>query len=135
MTAETATTLLWLKNRPSLLGIASNAQADTLRELQEALAAHSVGLDLFERNLCFWSFEHGFSKPDPHVFRLLTARLRARRISADETLMVGDRLENDLEPARRQGWQTWQLIRFPASGGADSGDWAGLARDCLARNS
>jgi len=124
MTADTAATLRWLKERPSLLGIASNAQAYTVRELKEALATHGLGIDLFEPQLCFWSCEHGFSKPDPHVFQILTARLAALGISPRDTLMVGDRLDNDIEPAKVHGWQTWQF-RPQADG-----DWAGL-RDTL----
>jgi FMN phosphatase YigB (HAD superfamily) len=120
MTAETAVVLRWLKDRPCLLGIASNAQAYTLRELQDALARYGLGMDLFERDLCFWSFEHGFSKPDPHVFQTLTARLEARGIPPAETLMVGDRLDHDLEPARAHGWQTWRV------GASGDGDWTGL---------
>ena len=124
MTAEPAAALRWLKERQCLLGIASNAQAYTLQELKEALAAHGLGMDLFERDLCFWSFEHGFSKPDPHVFQILTARLQACGIHPAEVLMVGDRLDNDLAPAQTYGWQTWQL------GPEADRDWAGL-RDWL----
>jgi FMN phosphatase YigB (HAD superfamily) len=120
MAADTAAALRWLKDQRSLLGIASNAQAYTLRELREALAAHDLGMDLFESQLCFWSFEHGFSKPDPHVFQILTARLAALGISPQETLMVGDRLDNDIEPAKAHGWRTWQF------GPAAHGDWVGL---------
>ena len=120
MTAEAAATLRWLKERKCLLGIASNAQPYTLRELKEALATHALGMGLFESHLCFWSFEHGFSKPDPHVFQILTARLAALGISPSDTLMVGDRLDNDMEPAKAHGWQTWQL------GPAADGDWTGL---------
>lgn len=120
ITTETASTLRWLKERPCLLGIASNAQAYTLREFQEALVTHGLGMDLFERDLCFWSFEHGFSKPDPHVFQILTARLATRGIHPAEVLLVGDRLDNDIEPAKVHGWQTWQL------GSPADGDWAGL---------
>jgi FMN phosphatase YigB (HAD superfamily) len=120
MAAEAAATLRWLKDRPSLLGIASNAQAYTMRELTEALAARELGMDLFDSHLCFWSFEHGFSKPDPHVFQILTTRLAALGISPQETLLVGDRLDNDIEPAKAHGWQTWHL------GPATDGDWAGL---------
>jgi FMN phosphatase YigB (HAD superfamily) len=120
MAAETAAALRWLKDRPSLLGIASNAQAYTLRELSEALATHALGMDLFESHLCFWSFEHGFSKPDPHVFQILTARLAALGISPREILMVGDRSDNDIEPATAHGWRSWQFRPAP------DGDWAGL---------
>ena len=62
-------------------------------------------MDLFERDLCVLSFEHGFSKPDPHVFRILTARLLAGGIRPGETLMVGDRLDNDILPEAAQEWE------------------------------
>lgn len=106
------------------LGLASNAQPYTLRELARALAPAGAGLAWFEPDLCFWSFAHGFSKPDPHVFRLLTARLRARGVAPAEALMVGDRLDNDIAPARAQGWATWHL---GAAAGPDAGDWARFA--------
>jgi len=122
LTADTAAALRWLKEQRCLLGIASNAQAYTLRELQEALTRHGLGLELFERELCFWSFEHGFSKPDPHVFQILTARLEARGVRPAETLMVGDRPDNDIERARAHGWQTWRL------GPLGDGDWAALRK-------
>lgn len=107
-----------------LLGIASNSQAYTLRELNTALEGTGVNLSLFDRDLRFWSFENGFSKPDPHVFRILTARLEARGIGPAETLMVGDRLDNDIEPARAFGWQTWQLVS--AKQNEASGNWRDL---------
>lgn len=109
LAAGAADCLNWLKGQCCLLGVASNAQAYTLRELDEALSTAGLDLSIFAPDLRFWSFEHGFSKPDPHVFRILTARLGARGIRPSEILMVGDRLDNDMEPARAQGWQTWLL--------------------------
>jgi FMN phosphatase YigB (HAD superfamily) len=125
LSAQTADLLRLLRERPCLLGIASNAQSYTLRELEEALAPHGLALDLFERDLCFWSFDHGFSKPDPHVFQILSARLAARGIAPAETLMIGDRLDNDIQPARAHGWQAWQ--RVPAAKGGWDGLLASLA--------
>ena len=107
-----------------LLGIASNSQAYTLRELETALQGAGLNLSSFDRDARFWSFENGFSKPDPHVFRILTARLEARGIHPAETLMVGDRLDNDIEPARAFGWQTWQLI--PSKTNGQAGNWRNL---------
>ena len=107
--------LTFLREQRCVVGIASNSQAYTLRELSDHLAPAGLSLDLFDPEVCFWSFAHGFSKPDPHVFQMLTARLGARRITPGETLMVGDRLDNDIEPARAHGWQTWQLT--PAAAG------------------
>jgi FMN phosphatase YigB (HAD superfamily) len=102
-------TLRALRDTGTLLGIASNAQPYTLRELDEALVPAGLDRELFTPGLCFWSFEHGFSKPDPHVFRILTAGLGLCGISHSSTLMVGDRIDNDIEPSLAQGWQAWHL--------------------------
>lgn len=115
-----------LNQQQRLLGIASNSQAYTRRELAAALSGAGVNLSLFDRDLQFWSYGHGFSKPDPHVFRMLTARLEARGIAPAEILMVGDRLDNDIEPARAHGWQTWQLKPGARPGGGFRGLCAAL---------
>ena len=94
-----------LRQQEILTGIASNAQRYTFDEL----AAVGLPVDQFEPDLCFWSFEQGFSKPDPAVFSLLNERLAARGILPEETLMIGDRLDNDIEPARAAGWQVWHF--------------------------
>lgn len=109
-----------------LLGIASNSQAYTLLELGDALAEAGLDLELFHPGLRFWSFEHGFSKPDPHVFRSLAARLAARGIAPGEILMVGDRLDNDVEPALAHGWQAWQLVLRGRGGTPRAGHWRDL---------
>jgi len=119
-----AAVLRSLRSRDFLLGIASNAQPYTLLELDQAFVGTDVEWAWFDPALCFWSFEHGFSKPDPHVFRQLTARLRARGVAPGETLMVGDRVDNDIEPARTQGWQTW---RMGDGDGRSGGDWGQLS--------
>ncbi len=108
------------------LGIASNSQPYTLRELSAALQPHSLSMDLFHRDICFYSFEAGFSKPNPHVFRWLTARLKFLGRLPEETLMVGDRYDNDIVPAKAQGWQTWHLTETPDALTKLGGNWAGL---------
>jgi len=109
-----------------IFGIASNSQPYTLRELDAALGGHGLERGMFCGDLTFLSFEAGFSKPDPHVFRWLRARLAARGIRAEEAMMIGDRLDNDIEPSRAQGFQTWHLT--PASGdGEATGTWGQLA--------
>ena len=112
LSAETAEVLRALRATGCLLGIASNAQAYTLRELEAGLDVHGLGTDIFEPSLSFWSYQHGFSKPDPYVFQLLSARLRLLGVLPAEAVMVGDRSDNDIEPARRHEWQTWQI--YPA---------------------
>lgn len=109
-----------------LLGIASNAQAYTLRELQVALKKARLDLGIFQADLTFWSFQHGFSKPDPYVFQTLRARLLNREIASSETLMVGDREDNDLSPAETVGWRVWRFSQ--SSQNANRGNWKSLAR-------
>src|SRR5205814_1246308 len=48
------------------LGLASNAQPYTLRELEQTLAEAGLSRNLFDPALSIFSFEVGFSKPDPH---------------------------------------------------------------------
>jgi len=92
-----------------LPGTASNSQPYTLCELDAA----GLSLDLFMPELAFWSFTHGFSKPDPHVCRLLGSRLQFLGIPVEATLMIGDRRDIDIEPALVQGWQASQLTATP----------------------
>jgi FMN phosphatase YigB (HAD superfamily) len=110
--------------RGILLGVASNAQAYTLRELELALREAGLNLSIFQSDLTFWSFEHGFSKPDPHVFEILRARLQNRCLSQSEALMVGDREDNDIAPARTTGWKTWRVSDL--RNGLDAGNWKAL---------
>jgi FMN phosphatase YigB (HAD superfamily) len=125
-----APALRWLVDQRCPLGIASNAQAYTLRELETLFKPEGLDLNIFQRDLRVWSFENGFSKPDPHVFQMLRARLEARNIPPQEALVVGDRLDNDVTPARQHGFQTWHLHNSSPEG--QSGNAAKL-RDFLAR--
>ena len=125
-----APTLRWLADKRCPLGIASNAQAYTLREVETLFKAERLSLNIFSPDLRVWSFEHGFSKPDPHVFQILRARLEARYISPSEALVVGDRLDNDVIPARQHGFQTWHLHNSSPEG--QSGN-AEKLRDFLVR--
>lgn len=125
--AGAAETLRKLRDGRWLLGLVSNSQAYTQEELRIWLGGVGMGLDLFHPNLCFYSFEHGFSKPDPHVFQCLTTRLEALGVGPEETLMVGDRLDNDILPARAFGWQTWHLTPQTADG-VHGGTWEQLDR-------
>jgi FMN phosphatase YigB (HAD superfamily) len=120
-----------LHERDVLLGLASNSQPYTLPELEAEFAPSGLSVGIFHPSLRYLSFENGFSKPDPHVFRLLAARLRALGVQAGESLMVGDRLDNDIEPARAQGFQTWQMTAEPAKG-PNAGNWKQLGEFLLA---
>jgi len=117
--------LRFCRERGVTLGIASNAQNYTLAEIEALLVVEGFSLELFDPHLRFWSFENGFGKPNPHVFRMLGARLWARGVPPGEILMVGDRLDNDIRPAKRQGWQTWHLSAEPTE--SIGGSYAQLA--------
>lgn len=110
-----------------LLGLASNCQPCSLRAFDVALQSVGLARNLFSADLCFFSFEHGFSKPDPEVYRWLGARLRALGVRPSETLMVGDRPDDDVIPPQAQGWQTWHLTTQPAPGESTAGDWRALS--------
>jgi FMN phosphatase YigB (HAD superfamily) len=115
-----------LAKRKVCLGLVSNAQPYTLRQLDAGLRAAGLSRALFVPDLCFFSFEHGFSKPDPQVFRLLTARLAQRGIPSGEALVIGDRQDNDIDPAQAHGFQTWRLA--PAGEPKTrNGDWLRLS--------
>lgn len=97
-----------------LTGIASNAQHYT----RDDLTAAGFSLTDFHPQLCFLSGDHGFAKPSPRVFSLITERLANLGIEPHETLMIGDNETNDIAPARAAGWQTclveeglWESVR------------------------
>ncbi len=124
--------LLHLSRSDFRLGLASNCQAYSLRSLDEALASAGLTHDLFAADLCFFSFQHGFSKPDPHVFRFLAARLGGQGLAPGEAMMVGDRLDSDIAPAWAQGFQTWHLARQTTQ--PPGGLWPDLLRHLINLN-
>jgi FMN phosphatase YigB (HAD superfamily) len=103
------------------LGIASNAQAYTQPELGAVLAEAGLTSAVFAPDLVLWSWQLGFSKPDPYFFQVLLARLAARGIAPGEALMVGDRADNDIAPARAAGLMTWHLQAQGDGGWAELG--------------
>ena len=109
----------WLK-ADIPIGIASNAQSYTWHELQEAVGSAGWGIDIFDQDLSLWSWQLGFSKPDPYFFQTLAARLQAMGFDPSDCLMVGDRLDNDILPAQSIGMKTWHL--HPEG----DGDWFAL---------
>ena len=101
--------LRWLAGKKCLLGVASNGQAYTVQELEALLKKERIKPEIFDSEVRFISFRHGFAKPDPHVFQLIRMGLESRGVRPVQTLVVGDRLDNDIEPARVHGFNTWHL--------------------------
>jgi FMN phosphatase YigB (HAD superfamily) len=115
--------LLTWRHTGRLLGIASNAQECTRLELAASLAEAGLSVSLFAEHACFFSCEHGVAKPDPRVFETLSHRLANHGITPSETLMVGDRIDNDILPATAAGWAAWHLTTHPAP---HAGNWSAL---------
>ena len=92
------------------MGICSNAQAYTLMEFRLALRQENVRIARFDAALCFWSFHHGTAKPNPEIFHRMKQH---SKLAPHQLLIVGDRMDNDIQPAREAGWNTWHLLPEP----------------------
>lgn len=92
------------------LGIIANQSAGT----EERLVKFGIR-DYFD--LIISSAEAGVSKPDIRIFEMA---LRGANCSAQQTCMVGDRLDNDIEPAAGFGMYTvWVRQSWYGRGNAD----------------
>ena len=74
--------------------------ANQLPGLEERLKDFGI-LDYF--SAIFSSAEFGLAKPDPAIFRLA---LQKTNCLPQQAIMIGDRLDNDIVPARRIGMKT-----------------------------
>jgi len=83
------------------LGVIANQPAGT----EERLVKHGIR-DYFD--LVFSSTEQGVAKPDPRIFELAA---RATGVEPAQIVMVGDRLDNDIRPAKASGWRTVRILR------------------------
>lgn len=59
-------------------------------------------------SLCVASAEVGLEKPDPAIFHLA---LRLADCTPAQAVMIGDRLDNDIRPARMLGWNTIRVLQ------------------------
>jgi putative hydrolase of the HAD superfamily len=81
------------------IGLISNGQ----RDLEEFVVHHGLDVDAI-----VGSKAHGRTKPHPSIFE---AALEALDVIADETAMVGDSYEDDIEGARSLGMRAILLDR------------------------
>jgi 8-oxo-dGTP diphosphatase/putative hydrolase of the HAD superfamily len=58
--------------------------------------------------ICLSSAEVGLEKPDPAIFQLA---LSQSGCEPDQAVMIGDRLDNDIRPARLLGWKTIRIAQ------------------------
>ena len=97
-------TLLFLAGLHLPLGIISNAQFYTI-DLFEYFLDKDVPQLGFDPNLIFFSYQFNCAKPSAYLFELASKYLKARGISADNVLYVGNDMLNDISAARKMGFQ------------------------------
>jgi HAD superfamily hydrolase (TIGR01549 family) len=88
--------LAWLHKRELRLGLAANQPHETLAILD------GLGIGRYFTHLEV-SGTHGFRKPDVRLFLRACEDLG---VSPSEAVMVGDRIDNDIAPARWVGMRT-----------------------------
>ncbi|MCP4194244.1 MAG: HAD family hydrolase [Planctomycetaceae bacterium] len=87
------------------LGIISNAQFFTPL-LFRALLMRSLEELGFNRNMLYFSYTFGESKPSTTMFHSALEKLGKGQISASETLYIGNDMLNDVATASRAGMKT-----------------------------
>ena len=93
--------LLAILSAQSNLGIITNQSKGT----EDRLVDWRIR-DYF--SLIFASADFGLAKPDPQIF---AAALSQAQCEPEETLIIGDRLDNDIGPAKSQAWNTIRVFQ------------------------
>jgi HAD superfamily hydrolase (TIGR01549 family) len=83
------------------IGVIANQPAGTEERLTK------WGLTPFI-SICLSSTEVGLEKPDPAVFQLALSQSGCK---PSQAVMIGDRLDNDIRPARLLGWKTIRIAQ------------------------
>lgn len=102
---DTVETLTYLKQKGYKLGIIANQVPGTKKRLKERGL-----LDFFD--VVAASAEAGVSKPDPNLFLLA---LQEAHCTPEKALMAGDRVDNDILPAKMLGMGTLWVRRGMAA--------------------
>ena len=102
---ELARTLEECRSRGLVMGIVSNAQFFTPWLFQWFLGKDLDELG-FAENLQIFSYRLGCAKPSGTLFKAAESGLAARRITARETLFVGNDMLNDVAAAKKGGFRT-----------------------------
>lgn len=93
---EEAEEVLKILSRGYHIGIIGNQSRGTMDRLNK------YGL-LKYVEICISSAEEGVAKPDPAIYKLALTRAGCE---AHEAVMIGDRLDNDIYPAKKLGMKT-----------------------------
>ncbi len=100
-----------LKENNIVLGVLSNAQFYTPIDLTLLVREQSNGKyddfnELFDPDLTFFSYEYGVAKPNQVLFRRLFDALYEFQILPSQTVLIGNDLLLDIEPAVEAGMKT-----------------------------
>ncbi len=94
-------------HRSYKIGIIANQRSGTRERLQ------AFGI-LSDVDLVIASAEEGLAKPDPAIFRFALQRAGC---PPEQSVMIGDRLDNDIAPAKKLGMKTiWVKQGFSGLG-------------------
>ena len=85
------------------IGVIANQSLGT----EERLRRHGL---MKYVSVCVASAEVGVSKPDPAIFRLALSEADCQ---PHEAVMIGDRIDNDMGPAKRVGMMTVRVLQGP----------------------
>jgi HAD superfamily hydrolase (TIGR01549 family) len=83
------------------IGVIANQSSGTGARLE------SYGLSSFV-SLCLSSTEAGLEKPNPAIFQLALERAKCE---PNQAVMIGDRIDNDIQPAKSLGWKTIRVLQ------------------------
>lgn len=99
-----------LKNYGIVLGLVSNSQFCTPINLDIEIKRNSgnkAGLyDLFDKNFIGFSYKVGQSKPGKEIFKKVLNNLKAKKIKKQQTIFIGNDINNDIKPANEIGFKT-----------------------------
>ena len=93
---DVANTLETLKKRGYNLGIIANQELGTKDRLQQQGILQYI-------DLVIASAEEGVAKPDEKIFKIALQRAACK---SDNAIMIGDRIDNDIIPAKKLGFHT-----------------------------
>lgn len=101
---EAVEVLAALQERGYRIGVIANQSAGTADRLRAWGMIQHI-------DLVVASAEEGVAKPDPAIFRIALERAGC---AAEEAVMIGDRLDNDIAPAKAEGMRTVWVPQGPA---------------------
>ncbi len=88
-------------NEKYKIGVIANQSKGTKKRL--------IKYDLFKYiSLLFSSTEVGLEKPDPKIFKLALKKANCNSVNS---IMIGDRLDNDIAPANKMGMKTIRVLK------------------------